>query len=160
MSLHGGLAARWIPTIFLSLCGLSVAGCGGSSGTETTNCATETRADTYSPGMEKLGMQGSLTMRLVQSVPAPPTKGDNDWTLQLRDGKGALLGGAALTVTPYMPDHKHGTSIKAVIKDLGGGTYDIAPLNLFMPGLWTVTIAAQPTGGAADQAVFSFCIDG
>lgn len=143
----------------LAFC-LVVASCGGSAANQTISCATETRADAYSAGMEKAGAQGSVTVRLLESVPGPPQKGDNEWRVMLLGASGAPLAGAGLMALPFMPDHQHGTSIKAKVQEVGGGEYSISPLNLFMPGLWTVTIKAQPPAGSADQAVFAFCIDG
>lgn len=134
-------------------------GCGGGSDT-TTNCATETRAQVYRPGMQQRGDQGALNITLVDSTPGPPLKGDNTWTLQITDLAGAAQPGATLTVTPYMPDHRHGTSVKPMTTDQGGGKYSVSPLNLFMPGLWTVTIAPRTAAGTADSTVFSFCIEG
>lgn len=142
-----------------ALC-MAVAGCGGSDPSQTISCAAETRADSYSAGMEKSGAQGAVTMRLLESVPGPPQKGDNEWRVMLLGASGTPLTGAGLTAMPFMPDHQHGTSIKAKVQEVGGGEYRISPLNLFMPGLWTVTITAQPPAGSADQAVFAFCIDG
>jgi hypothetical protein len=37
--------------------------------------------------------------------------------------------------------------------------YQIAPLYLFMGGIWQVTIQAT-SGAQSDSTVFSFCIDG
>jgi hypothetical protein len=127
---------------------------------QTSKCATETRADAYRAGLEKSGTQKSMSVRLLESKPGPPMKGDNVWRVQLLDPKGAPMSGAALTVTPVMPDHHHGTSIKAVVQEQGGGEYRVAPINLFMPGLWTITFALRHKDGALDQAVFSFCVDG
>lgn len=135
------------------------AGCGPTS-EQTTNCATEARAESYSAGMEKLGAQNALKVRLIESMPGPPQKGDNVWRLQISDGAGTAISGASVTIVPFMPDHKHGTSVKAVVKDQGGGEYSVAPVNLFMPGLWETTINVQTSGGAKDKAIFSFCVDG
>lgn len=145
----------------LALCaGVTVIACGDSYSNQTTNCATETRAEAYSAGMEKPGEAGAMTVRLLESVPGPPIKGNNTWRLRLVDQAGVPMTGASLKITPYMPDHKHGTSIKAVVQEQSGGEYTVSPLNLFMPGLWQVTVAAQPAGAPMDQAVFSVCISG
>mgnify|MGYP001561145957 CR=1 FL=1 len=123
------------------------------------NCATETRADTYAPNMVKIGSQGLYQFVLVESVPAPPAKGDNTWTLRILDLNDMGIDGATLTVTPFMPDHGHGTAIEAVVTPGGNGTYTADPVNLWMPGLWRTTIAVND-GGAVDDAVFAFCIEG
>jgi len=126
------------------------------------NCAVEDRDDEYTAGMEKVG-EGGMTFRLVSSDPAPPSRYDNTWVIEIEDAGGAPLVGAEVEVTPYMPDHGHGTGIEAVVTpdpDLDG-RYQAVPVNLFMPGLWQVTIQATPAGGTAvdrDEAVFTFCI--
>ena len=163
------------------LIAILLAACGGSSNNNNDtpdagyDCTMETRADTFSAGMMKIGSQGQVTFKLMSSTPAPPSRGDNTWQLDLVDGSGHPIAGAAVTATPFMPDHNHGTSIKAVVTEPSAGHYSIAPVNLWMPGLWQVTIKATPVnlwmpglwqvtlkatpaGGTADTAVFSFCI--
>ena len=126
------------------------------------NCEIEERDDEYVAGMEKVGAEG-MTFRLVSSDPAPPSRYDNTWVIEIEDATGAPLDDADVEVVPFMPDHGHGTGIPAVITpdpDVDG-RYDVVPVNLFMPGLWEVTIRATPAGGTAadrDSAVFTFCI--
>lgn len=145
----------------------AVSACSGKGSTSdglpdaAYDCTTETRADMFSAGMTKAGSQGELTFKLMSSTPAPPSRGNNDWSLQIVDTtSGAPVAGAIMTVVPFMPDHNHGTSIKPTITDQGSGMYDVNPVNLWMPGLWQVTVSATPTGGTLDKAVFSFCIPG
>jgi hypothetical protein len=125
------------------------------------NCAIETRADTFVVGLDKQGAAGKLDFKLMQADPAPPARDDNTWTVQISAMSGATVGqgvaGMSLSVTPFMPDHQHGTPIQVGITDKGGGTYELSPVNLWMPGLWQTTIQASG-GSASDQAVFSFCI--
>lgn len=158
---HGATSSRPARLcVIAAMAALSVAGCKESSSVRTTKCATETRADAYVAGLEKTGTQKSMRVRLLESKPGPPIKGDNEWRVQILDPKGGPISGAALTVTPLMPDHRHGTAIKAVVQEQGGGEYRVAPINLFMPGFWTITFALKHQDGALDQAVFSFCVDG
>jgi hypothetical protein len=115
--------------------------------------------------MEQAGDHGTINVRLVSATPAPPIKGNNAWTLEVTDASGAPLDGLTLTVKPYMPDHRHGSSITPQVAAAGHGTYDVTLLNLGMPGIWTVTFdvaAAGSTGdaGATDSATFTFCIAG
>jgi hypothetical protein len=147
----------------LLLSAVLLAACGHNNGTPEVpdaayDCTTETRADAFSAGMMKTGSQGQLTFKLMSSTPAPPSRGDNTWQIDVVDAKGQPVTGAAITVTPFMPDHNHGTQIKAVVTEPTPGHYSAAPVNLWMPGLWQVTVKATPTGGTADAAVFSFCI--
>lgn len=153
------LPENWLQKNYGLVLLVAAVGCGGSPPSHPPSCATETRADVYSAGMEKAGAQGTMTVRLIESVPGPPLKGDSTWRVKLLGASGAPLSGGGLTVTPFMPDHQHGTSIKTKVQELGEGEYSLSPLNLFMAGLWTITIAAQPAMGTTDQAIFTFCID-
>ncbi|HLL25170.1 MAG TPA: FixH family protein [Kofleriaceae bacterium] len=123
------------------------------------NCATEARDDEFLVGIEKVGKSGKLTFKLLEATPAPPARGDNTWVLQLTSqGAAAPVTGAAMIVTPFMPDHQHGTPSQVVIEPMpSAGTYKLAPVNMWMPGLWQTTIQAE-ANGVSDSAVFSFCI--
>ena len=151
-----------VPTTFL----ISFAACGGGgvvmdNDAGTYNCANETRADTFVVGLDKHGAATALDFKLVQADPAPPARNDNTWQLQISAMSGGTVGstvaGASLTVTPFMPDHQHGTPIQVGITDKGGGMYELSPVNMWMPGLWETTIQASSASGS-DQAVFRFCI--
>jgi hypothetical protein len=69
-------------------------------------------------------------------------------------------------VSPYMPDHGHGTSITPVATGEGSGDYQVAPLYLFMSGYWEITLSmlAPPSGadagasGPPETVVFKTCI--
>lgn len=139
-----------------------LASCGG---TEPPGgpCAKDSRADRYRAGevLTKAGAGGRVVVRLVAAEPATPLKGDNTWTVRVEDPAGAAISGATLAVQPYMPDHQHGTSIKAVTTPLAEpGQYRITPLNLFMTALWEVRIGVTTPGGVMDRVVFGACIEG
>ncbi|RMH38624.1 MAG: hypothetical protein D6689_19025 [Deltaproteobacteria bacterium] len=141
-----------------------VAACGGDDGDHhggadgAVDCAQETRADAFAPGMVKMGDNGTA-VRLVEADPAPPARFDNAWVLAVEDASGAPRDDAQVAVTPWMPDHGHGTPIEAVVTPRGSdGLYDVAPINLWMPGLWEIRIDAT-VDGVDDRVVFAFCID-
>jgi len=149
----------------IALGGLVVAGCGGDDDSlytdaGTYNCAAETRDEEFVAGMEKTGTNG-VTFTLVSSTPAPPSRGDNVWVIDL-DEAGTPTVDATMAVTPFMPDHRHGTPIIPVVTPDTGtpGRYDVEPVNLWMPGLWEITVDATPQGGVKDTVVFRFCITG
>lgn len=150
--------------------GLGIAACGGDSGgamapgqdlgSPPSVCLHETRADTYAAGLSKPSQQGAFTVELLRSDPSPPQLGTNTWTIQVRDQAGGVRGDLAITALPWMPDHNHGTSVKASVTPTAtSGEYAVAPLYLFMAGLWQTTLHLEPPGQAMDQVVFSFCID-
>lgn len=151
---------RFAPVLLLAI----VPACGDDAALPDAgyNCEVEDRDDEYIAGMEKSGDDGMM-FRLVSSDPAPPSRYDNTWVIEILDGTGAPLDDADVVVTPFMPDHGHGTGFTAEVTpdpDVDG-RYDVFPVNLFMPGVWEITIRATPAGGTAadrDQAVFTFCI--
>jgi len=146
------------PALLAAACGTSNT---GDDQLGPYNCAAETRADTFVVGLDKVGDASKLDFKLMTADPAPPTRGDNTWELQVSAMAAGVVGngvaGAQLTATPFMPDHQHGSPVQVAITDMGSGKYELAPVNLWMPGLWETTV--QVTSGAtSDQAVFRFCI--
>lgn len=146
---------------------VSLGGCGddGHSGhgadAAPVNCEIETRDDDYVAGLAKVGA-GGLEFVLVESTPAPPSKGNNAWHLRVADDAGAPLPGLTVQVTPFMPDHGHGTPVAVEVTELAEpGEYQADPVNLWMPGLWEVTIDVEdPAGAVTDSVIFRFCIEG
>jgi hypothetical protein len=123
-------------------------------------CTDDPRAEHYVAGMQKTGPKGLVSVTLVSSDPGPPIKGTNTWTVLVTDGGKVPQSGAALKVNPFMPDHGHGSPAKPVIMPLGDvGQYKVAPLYLFMAGLWEVTLNVTTTAGMQDAVVFRFCIE-
>jgi hypothetical protein len=116
--------------------------------------------DTYAAGLAKSGAAHRATLTLLGADPAPPAKGNNAWQLELRDSFALAVDEAAITVRPYMPHHGHGTGITAAITPSPGGRYDVAPLNLWMPGLWEITFDVTLPTDETDRVVFAFCIEG
>jgi hypothetical protein len=143
-------------------------GAGGQSSTSASTgtpapaaCAKDPRVAVYAVGVEAKSTDGALTVHFLGASPSPPVKGNNTWTVQLLDAKGQPINGAAIVTKAFMPDHGHGSSIKPQATAKGtDGTYEITPVNLFMPGVWQITFEVTTAGGVADSAVVMFCIDG
>lgn len=136
---------------------------GGTSGAATTTsaaCAADNRKDIYAAGLSKQTATGALSIKLMEATPAPPQKQSNALVLQVVDAAGMPVDGATLSVTPFMPDHGHGSSVKPTVTPMGGGVYDVANVYLPMPGLWRLTVTVQLPNVAAQDAAFQFCIDG
>jgi hypothetical protein len=149
----------------LALCG--AAGCSHSSSAgpadaapaddaaQTVGCQ-DPRADTYTANLTKTGKV--YTFVLVSSDPAPPGIENNSWTVKVLDASGNAVAGTQLQVVPYMPDHRHGTTVPTITAQ-PDGSFSVTQVNLFMPGLWQVTVTAT-AGATTDSAVFAFCIQG
>ena len=138
----------------------TLAACGRSqpSADPHDSCASETRADHFVDGLRKRGAAGALDFALVSSEPAPPARGDNTWVVQLDAISSGPVDGATISVTPFMPDHGHGATVKVTVTPLPtAGQYQLMPVNLWMPGYWETTVVASQ-GGVTDSAIFKFCI--
>lgn len=124
------------------------------------NCAADDRDEEFLAGMEKTGELG-MTFRLVSSTPAPPIRGDNVWQVEIEDDTGAPLEGATVRSIAFMPDHNHTSAVPVTYTEDPPGSYEIDPVNLFMPGVWEITIQATPMGASQaerDEVTFVFCV--
>lgn len=154
--------------------GLAPLGCGSNAAAPTddadfVSCADETRATPYSPGMSVTSLNGAFVVKLMNSVfvvngkplSEAPAKGEDTWTIEVDDAAtGVPVDGVTMTVTPRMPDQRHGTTPVGVTA-AGSGTYTLDPVNLFMAGYWEVTIGlGAATAASADSAVFRICVPG
>ena len=72
-------------------------------------------------------------------MPSVVQQGLNEWTVLVLDAGGNPVDGT-LTITSLMPDHNHGSPTQATITPKGGGSYDVAGINLSMRGVWQVSL--------------------
>jgi hypothetical protein len=160
------LALAWGASAACAACtssstGATPADAGPADTGPTVTCDNDSRVDTYVANLAKTSTSGALKVTLMGSDPVPPARGTNAWTVKVEDGSGNAIPDAALEVTPFMPDHGHGTSVRPVITPKGDGTYTIDPLYLFMPGVWRITIALPATdAGPGESVAFFFCVAG
>jgi hypothetical protein len=131
---------------------------------ESYNCVEETRDDEFVIGLTKPGEMGVYEFKLQSADPAPPARGDNTLVVEINTMAApvAPVSGATLRATPFMPDHDHGSGKDVLVTPMtAAGQYQLEPVNLWMPGLWEVTIQAETatTGGKQqDRVVFRFCL--
>jgi hypothetical protein len=131
-----------------------------TDGSAFYSCDTEMRAVRKVAGLERTSTAGSFVAKLVTTDPDPPVKGNNTWTIEIDDATTAPVDGLAMKATPFMPDHNHGTSVKALVSPAGTGVYTITPLYLYMSGYWEVTVDITPASGPMDRVMFPVCIEG
>jgi len=126
------------------------------------SCGEDPRVDSKPLPLRRDGDRESVEFELLETEPAPPARGDNRLRLRLTSAGGEPLLDAAIRAVPTMPDHGHGTPIKPEVSAVDElGTYDIEPLNLFMPGVWRISFeVANESESALDSAAFWFCIAG
>ena len=148
-----------LPTLLLA-CGDDGSGASPDAMLAEQNCATDDRAPTFEIGLQVSGTAG-YTLTLEAATPMPAARGDNAWTVSVTDGGGSPATGLVFAVDPQMPDHGHGTPITAVATETATqGTYTVDPINLWMPGYWTIEMALSNTGGSpVDTATFQVCVD-
>ncbi len=155
--------------LLLGLCAATA--CSSSAGAPdayaglTYNCAADARAETYVAGDEHQGLQGMMDVKLRSATPAPPARGDNSWVVEIDSMSNGVVGASMpglasdITVTPFMPDHMHGSPILVQVTALDGqaGQYTLSPVNLWMPGYWETTISVKQ-GSMTDDVVYKFCL--
>jgi hypothetical protein len=173
MDIRRTTAAPLFVAALAALAGCSSSEASGTSGTTTgTTTTTDTTTDTsacsvgptpeaFAAGLSGSSADGSLKMSFVSASPAPPEKGENNWTLKVTDGSGAPVTGASFTVKPWMPEHLHGSSIVPQMTPASQpGVYDVGILEFFMPGIWQTTITLVEDAGPPEDVVFTFCVPG
>jgi hypothetical protein len=81
--------------------------------------------------------------------------GVNTFDLIVHDRNDKDVVGAAITVTPWMPEMGHGVFEKPVVRERGGGLYSVENIILIMGGRWDLrmTIKAE---AAEDTVTFAF----
>ena len=151
---------------WMILC-LGLAACGTNApadddGSGDVDCSAIQGTDTFTVGLEHQGANGNIDFKMMSADPAPPSRGDNTWVVQLNTMSSGVVGnpmdGATLHVTPFMPSHQHGTPVEVEIAPAGQpGQYTLSPVNLWMPGVWETTIDVT-SGSTTDHAVYRFCI--
>ena len=126
---------------------------------ESSDCGIP--ADTYSAGLAKEGESSVFSFTMVSDVPAPPDRGDNVFTMRIVDGADAAMDDGSLIIRPFMPEHGHGTTPETFETTFSSdGTYESAPVDLFMPGAWELNFEFDDGAGTTDAALFTFCIEG
>jgi hypothetical protein len=133
-----------------------------SDGGANVSCLKDARVAAWKNALTFNAGNGSVKLAFVSAEPAPPSRDTaNVWQVKLTDQTGAALpDDTTVTLEPFMPDHGHGSISAPVCTAKGGGVWQVAPVNLFMPGVWRFTFTVQRTGVAPAQVVFHLCIPG
>jgi hypothetical protein len=108
-------------------------------------------------GADPLAMaKGQHLSAALFTSPQPPERGQLEGKLVLTDLTGAHVEGVTLTVTPWMPEHGHGSSVVPTVDPDGMGGFVISNLFLAMPGTWQLRV--DVSGAVTDELVPSFDI--
>lgn len=103
---------------------------------------------------------GELWLRVLDTSPAPPGVGDNEWLVFMSDAADAPVTGLArsMHVTPFMPEHGHGTPVAVGVTEAAAGEYRLLPVNTFMPGLWHIRLSVSQSE-EPELFEFSVCVE-
>jgi len=80
--------------------------------------------------------------------------GRNEVDLYITDDKGMSVEGANIEITPWMPEHGHGTMWPPTVTEQGKGLYRVV-IALMMTGHWELKIKIRK-GDIGDSTVFNF----
>ena len=130
-----------------------------STGTGGGCSAVTEEADDYFVGFQRSG--SVVTVEFVDANPAPPARGDNRWEILVTDAASTPLEDLELEVVPFMVAHGHGTPVEVEVTPVDGapGHYILDPVNMFMAGIWDVTMTFTLPDATQDETVFKFCVD-
>jgi hypothetical protein len=78
----------------------------------------------------------------VYTTPQPPVRGQITGRLVITD-QGELARGMTPKITPWMPEHAHGTSVTPSVTEAENGDYLVNDLYLPMEGLWQLRTAVD-----------------
>jgi hypothetical protein len=118
-------------------------------------CARDPRVQALTNDLERRG--DTVIARRESITPAGSARAVYAWVVTLRTDAGPLPDDVQLAVTPRMPDHGHGARRRPTVRPLGGGRFEVTDLDLYMDGVWTITLRVS-SGGATEQVVFGVCI--
>ena len=118
-------------------------------------CTNEMRDD-FAIGLQRTGTR--LDVTIADAMPADPIRGDNIWSLSIANADGAMTD-VAVKVKSWMPDHGHGSPVEAVASKVSDGEYTVEPLNLFMAGLWEITLELTLADESTEEVMFSVCVE-
>lgn len=157
------------------VCWVAVVGCspretlidGGDSETLRDSGSTSAEAPCGNRGQDLVGLVvtsesdggGELTMSFVEGEPAVPVVGNNSWLFRLEvDGRALSDVAADITVTPFMPDHGHGTPTLVRISEEEKGNYRFEPVHTRMAGYWEIFVDIE-TESIATKLSFGVCVE-
>lgn len=110
-------------------------------------------------GLDSLDGGLDVQLALVAAEPPRPIVGNNTWSFTLKVDEEPLEGVAsAITVTPFMPDHGHGTPTEVVVTEIEPGVYRFAPVHTRMAGYWEIGVDIS-TERVHARFEFGVCVD-
>lgn len=116
---------------------LALAGCSKKS---------ESSAAEVTAGGATVEATSGLTVKAAFD-PATPKTGDNKLTLTVTGKDGKPVTGAGIAITPWMPDHNHGSDKTPLVTEKANGEYAVESVGYTMPGAWVLKVNVTHAGG-------------
>ena len=138
--------------VLFVLGGVACASCGDAAG----HTAAQDLSFPEQPEVVVDGASHVAELEVRTAPSQPPQRGISSVELVVRRANdGALVGGATLEVSLFMPAMGHGSSVKPTIVDEGGGRYLVENVSLPMPGRWQLGVTTHGEG-ADDETTVTF----
>lgn len=114
-------------------------------------CDEEARAGALEVGDSFSG--DAVTLTLLSADPAVVSVGENRWELELDPAQSE---DCTAQVTPWMPDHGHGSSVGEVT--FSPTSLAVEELELSMGGYWEIEVSLQ-CADTEDLVLIPLCVD-
>ena len=151
--------ALWAAAVCLSGCGSDGAD-SGKTGTGSGDLGCGEPVLEVVEGLAVACESGACELEVVGLQPAVPDRGDNTWTVAVRDAAGEPIAVQSVRLAPFMPAHDHGTVPAFFEGSPGDDGWTLGPFDLFMPGRWEMRATITVDELTEEQAVVAFCVEG
>lgn len=130
----------------------------GTAGSGSVSCVNAPGVSPTATDLDQMSALGTFWVRIVAAEPNPPAKQMNSWTIRIYDtATRTAITGASVVATPYMDCHGHPARFPAQVTANPDGTYTVSQLDLFMAGIWRISISLPDR---QDRVNFHFCVQG
>jgi hypothetical protein len=98
-------------------------------------------------------------LSFIEGTPTRPIVGNNSWLFLLTvDGEPASNVASSIAVTPFMPDHGHGTPTAVGVTEGEPGQYSFEPVHTRMAGFWEIAVEVD-TASLKTRFTFGVCVE-
>jgi hypothetical protein len=123
-------------------------------GTSTDSGTTQHKEQVNEQNLSRMTANGLYSVKIVIKDQALNV-GVNTFDIIVHDKNGKEVTGAEINVVPWMPEMGHGVFDKPVVKEKGGGTYNVENIVLIMEGRWEMRLKIKKDN-AEDNVTFAF----
>ena len=142
-------------SLFLSI---SLISCGEAQDQEGSERCSRADIGCFSPEWAVTGERYILS--LLEAVPARPERGVNQWRVSLsKTVSNELIDQCQIMLTPYMPDHGHGSPLTPLVTPLSDGIYLIEEIAFTMPGLWEMRFDVSCDQEGQEPLIYPFWLE-